>query len=379
MRKRYHAWTMVLRPRLMIWMFLATLLSACAHDPVDTLRPRITRVEPKSDASASEPAGTPQPDDHLYPVEGLVGQIAGKPIYAHHVLEGLEEQLASLGRREPLPIFRREAQKLIETRIAALVQDALILDEAERALTQDELTSLRAYVDLRREEILRKYGQGSRALAERTILEETGLTLQENLQQFRQAIIIRTYLQRNLDPLINVTRRDMERYYRDHYDEFNPPSRREVRLIWAIEQRDADWFKEQLDSGIPFDQLAKEPANASTVKGSPMEFVGDGSVFGDPIDEQLAELEAGQWVGPIYVPDRKQPYWFVYIESLDKKPGRTLIDAQVEIERTLRDMQSYELRTEFGIKLRRKAAFTDEKRMTESVLDIAVARYSAQP
>ncbi len=319
--------------------------------------------------------GTSGGDSAAVPVEALVGQVAGKPIYAHHVLDGLEAQLQTLGRREPLPVFRDRARELIQQKIQGLVQDALILDEANRDLDERQRMGIRGFIEFQRQELLRRYGQGSQALAQRNLIEQTGSGIQQTLDDIRDRVLIRSYLERNLDPLINVDRRDIERYYRDHHAAFNPPAQRNVNIIYTLNQREATWVQEQLKSGAPFTDLALDQRNAYPGKADLYTFEGD-SAFGPVVDPALLDLEPGGWVGPLETRGR---FYFLYLHELTQEPGRTLMDAQVDIERTLRDRQSFELRRDFGQRLRERASVSDEQRMTEAVLAIAQARYAAQP
>ncbi|MBB6429442.1 peptidyl-prolyl cis-trans isomerase [Algisphaera agarilytica] len=372
--------SIALNPRAWRWAVLAGVCSivlGCQSKNPETPRvPDIVRTEPAPAARESlTEVDEPQADEEpIPPVEAMVGQIAGQPIYAHHVLSGMEEQLASLGRRLPARSFRDQATALIFEQVRGLVQDALIQDEANRSLSPAQRGGLELFVASRREELMRRYGQGSLALAERQILEQTGKTLQENLRDIRTQITISTYLERNLRPLINVTRRDIERFYRDNYETFNPPPKREVNLIYSASPPDSEWFTEQLEAGVPFSELALDDRNA--FRGGDMKLALEGDdMFEANINEAIQPLEAGEWVGPL--PNRGQD-WFIYIASLDRPETRTLFEAQVDIERALRTQQERQLQLELGEKLRRGASFTDEQRMTEAVLEIAVARYASQ-
>ena len=190
-------------------------------------------------ASAETPEREPKrteagpEDEAVLPVAGLVGQIAGQPIYAHHVLAPLEAELASLGRRQPRATFRTRARALILQRIQGLVQDRLVLDEAERSLTAAERGGLDRFVELQRRDLVRRFGRGSEVLADRTLRTQTGNTLEQTLRDDRERLIVITYRRRSIEPLVNVTRRDVERYYRDHEETFNPPDRRTVRVIYT--------------------------------------------------------------------------------------------------------------------------------------------------
>jgi len=308
------------------------------------------------------------------PVEAMVGQIAGQPIFAHHVLDGMEEQLATLGRRLPISAFRQQAMSLIFEQVRGLVQDALIQDEANRSLGPQQQAGLEAFVAGQRQELLRKHGQGSLALAERRILEQTGKTLQQNLRDIRTQIIISSYLDRNLKPLINVTRRDIERFYRDNYETFNPPTKREIQLIYADTEEDASYFLHRLHGGDPFNQLGLDQRNTYPGKAMTIPIESSDSMFGPNIDPAVQGLAEGEWAGPL--PNRGKQ-WFIYMAKLEQPESRSLFEAQVDIERALRTRQERELQIELGEKLRKSASFTDETRMAEAVLDIAVARYAS--
>lgn len=304
----------------------------------------------------------------------MVGQIAGQPIYAHHILEGMDEQLATLGRRLPASAFREQAATLIFEQVRGLVQDALIQDEANRSLGPQQRAGLEFFVASRREELLRRYGQGSLALAKRRIFQDTGQTLQQRLRDIRTQIIISTYLDRSLKPLINVTRRDIERFYRDNDEMFNPPTKREIQLIYVPDETAAADLVQQLNAGVPFTELAASEANGYLGKDAALSIESDDTMFGPAIDPAVQSLGQNEWAGPL--PNRGQQ-WFVYMAKLDKPEGRTLFEAQIDIERALRERQERELQIELGEKLRRSASFTDERRMTEAVLEIAVARYAS--
>ncbi|MEM9882849.1 MAG: peptidylprolyl isomerase [Planctomycetota bacterium] len=341
-------------------------------DRYDVRSPRITAAEPdeRNDPASVGPASAAEAGT---PVEAMVGQIAGRPIYAHHVLDGMEQQLATLGRRLPARAFREQATALVFEQVRGLVRDALIRDEADRALTPQQRFQLDFFVNYQREELLRRYGRGSRALAERAILEETGLTFAQNLRDLRTQAVISTYLDQNLRPLIDVNRRDIERYYRDNFETFNPPTKRAVRFIYAADDEDAAWFLERLDAGEPFVSLMLDDRNLNANRSAALEVEGDGTMFGPAIDPAVMDLEEGGWAGPM--PNRGQR-WFVFVEEMDQPAGRTLFEAQVEIERALRLRRERELQIELGERLRGNASFTDEMRMTEAVVEIAAARYA---
>ena len=339
-----------------------------AAPPPSILRPELRGSRRDADPAADDPGPAP-----ARPAEAMVGQIAGQPIYAHRVLEGMEAQLESLGRRLPEPEFRQQAATLIGQQVAGLVSSALIEDAAERALTPQQRQGLDFYIRYIREELLRRYGQGSLALAQRNLMEETGLTLQQTLRNRRTQVMVNAFFDRELKPLINVSRRDIERYYRDNFDTFNPPTKRRVQLIYADSPEDSAFFKDQLESGTPFSDLAADDRNAYGNRAAPLSIESNQAMFGGEIDPAVRALDQGQWAGPLAHRGRQ---WFIYLQELDQPPRRSLFDAQVDIERELRARQEFTLQQQLERRLMQESTFTDIQQMAAAVLDIAVARYS---
>ncbi|MEL7087169.1 MAG: peptidylprolyl isomerase, partial [Planctomycetota bacterium] len=167
--------------------------------------------------------------------------------------------------------------------------------------------------------------------------------------------------------------RDIERFYRDNYDSFNPPTKRQLQLIYADTEDDAAWFSAALDRGVGFSELALDDRNAYRGKDALLELEGD-SMFGASVDPALRELKQGEWAGPL--PNRGRQ-WFVYVAELDEPERQDLFDAQVDIERELSRRQETELQDRLGRRLREGASVTDEQQMSSAVLEIAVARYAS--
>ncbi|MFM1833279.1 MAG: hypothetical protein RLZZ461_1595, partial [Planctomycetota bacterium] len=73
-----------------------------------------------------------------YPVEGLVGQINGRPVYADEFLLPLEDRLLRIVAELPLAQAVREMDLLIARRFDEYVNSELIIAEAESRLTAEQ-------------------------------------------------------------------------------------------------------------------------------------------------------------------------------------------------------------------------------------------------
>lgn len=315
-----------------------------------------------------------------YRVAGMVGQVNGRAVYAHDVLEPVHETLAALGRRvEASELTRREfrqrAGELIAGRVREMVNDALLLSEAERDLTEQERQYVRYFMQQRREELVRRHGRGSTAVADRTLREQTGKGLDQTLEDIRQREIVRRYMRLRLQPRINVTRRDIERYYRDHYDEYNPPATRTLRLVRAVDAEAAATIESRLEEGDSFESVASDealntfqPNNGGLMADAP----GD-DVFGfDELNEALAELDEGEHAGPI---DAGGAQWFLKVEQIKGGEGQSLKEVQREIEQTLRLQQFRRLSAQHERELYERGSYDSMQQMSEALLEIAMNLY----
>ncbi len=311
-----------------------------------------------------------------YNVDGMIGQVNGRAIYTNAVLdEQLRETLARWGRELPLDTFRKRAAERIAVKLNSMVTDALVYGEAKRDLSDQERQGLTVAQSRQREQLLREYGQGSPALAEANMIEQTGLNMNQTLEQWRQAAVVSRYMGQKLRPKINVTRKDVKRYYADHYDEFNPPGSRTVRVIQTASQDDAQQIRTLLDQGTPFAEAAQGDLNLFRQDtGGLMGALAGEQIFADPqVNEATLALEAGQCVGPITVGDKS---WFVCVEKLEQPDSQPLMDVQVQIHATLYEQQLREHSERYREKLFDDGSYNSIEQMTVSLLEIVTDRYA---
>ena len=309
-------------------------------------------------------------------VAGMVGQVNGEAIYASEVFKPLREQLQSLGARLSVAEFRGRAQQLIRGRLDQLVTDSLILGEAQRDLSERQRQGLKAMMAQRREELIRKHGRGSVAVADSTLKRETGKGLEETLEDKRQQMLVQRYVRQKLLPRINVTRRDIERYYRDNEGRFNPPATRSFRLIRVADEAAADRVAQRLEAGETFKAIAQSGLNEfQTSQGGLMEDMQGEEVFGyDALNDAMLELDEGEHAGPIAIGGQ---YWFVKVVKLDQPEGKPLKEVQRQIESALRAQQFRRLQEEYRRTLYERGSYNPIDQMTAALVQIAVSRYTS--
>lgn len=332
---------------------------------------------PDAAGAAVEAPANPAPRPAGFRVAGMVGQVNGRAIYAHQVLEPMREELRALGQRVSRRQFERRVEPMIYERLAEIVQNALILSEAERDLSEQERRGLTAIMQQIRAELIRQYGRGSPAVADRMLQQRTGQGLEQTLEDRRQQLLVDRYMQQTLRPRVNVTQRDEERYYHDNYDRFNPPATRTLRIIRAAGPDVAETVQERLEAGEPFERIAEDgrinahrPSNGGLMADVPGE-----EVFGyDPLNEAMRGLEEGEHVGPV---DTGGDQWFIKVEEIDRPEQRSFQDVQRQIRQTLQMRQLNELSSEYYERLLERGSYDSLDRMAARLVEIATNRYAA--
>ena len=354
--------------------------------PVGQQQPVVTTTSagqperPRSERAAGEggnveAASTIQPRlllDGPRTLSAMIGQINGNPVYADDVLRDLADQLRVVAEREDTAGFQRQARQAITSAVRARLQDTLILGEAERALTDRERTAVRFQALNKRDELVRRFGLGSVARAERAILDETGFTLQETLRRFRESLVTGVYIQQNLNARVNVSKREIERYYQENLDSFQPPARRNLSVIMVADAAAADVLVRDLKAGASFEELAASPINLYPDGGVLTAEVGDEPLRYPAWNAALADLEPGEWAGPLS--GGRYPF-FVCLVDVEQPPQQTLVEAQADIQRRLSEQQFLNLRARFLQRLEAEGSFDDPEEMVDRLVDVATARY----
>ncbi len=311
-----------------------------------------------------------------YSIDGMIGQVNGRAIYTNDVFdEQLSETLAQWGRELSLSEFRKRAAERIVVRLNGMVTDALIYGEAQRDLSDQERQGLAVAMTKQREQLLREYGQGSAAVAEAVLQRQKGMGLDEMLENWRQAMVVQRYMRQKLRPMVNVTRRDIKRYYQDHYDEFNRPASRSVRVIQVESEEDVQYISDLLAGGTPFTEAAADQRNKFRPdQGGLMGDMAGKQLFADEqVNQATLDLKAGEYVGPLTVGNRQ---WFVAVDKINEAEGRSLMQVQTEIHNLLFEQQLREQTQRYREELFEKGSYNSIEQMAQTLVEIAEDRYA---
>ncbi len=351
---------------------------------------------PDAAAQADELDSVPTPDEepqaasltvsaHGNPsidMDAMVGQVHGRPIYASQIFEQLDAELATLGRKFPREVFRRrlvspmpDGTRLIPDVLSGFVINALILGDAEREMNEQQASAVRNLLKERREEIMRM-AEGSPMRADRMLKEKGNIGLEHTMEEMRKGIVVDLYVQRKLKPKITVTQRDIKNYYRDHLDEFNEPPGRLVRMITTTSPQTAERIDQRLAQGTPFVEVAGGRLNSYKPDQNGLyaqRAIGKRIFRPDTLNEAVKQLAEGEY-SPRLEYDGK--FVWLLVEKIESGEGRSLKDAQAEIDKLLRQRQYTRLLNEYRARLLRDGSYTPIDKMTQMLVEIATSRYA---
>lgn len=325
--------------------------------------------------------------EHREPIDALITHIAGEPMFASQILIENEGSLRSMASQTTPAEFRQRAFASLEGSVMQYVLNNLAVAEAQSTLTEREEQYIAGLMNYRKQELIRQYGEGSLIVAEARIQEVHGMSLNEFMRiNVRERRLVDMYLQKTLDPLVNVTRRDIERYYKEHPELFNPDPKFIVRRIRVGTEAEATEIKEQLDAGKPFEEVASNEINQTSPDQGGLWSDGDpinpGVFRFTGLNDAYAGLDDNEWAGPLeetLANDRKR-YWFVYVDDKIGGVSRPLVEAQDAIHNTLVDEQKRLYQARINQRLFRRASITnsDLRNYTAQIVEIAVARYGPE-
>jgi hypothetical protein len=311
-------------------------------------------------------------------VDGMVGQVNGQAIYADDIFEPIHAQLRALGRTQPRARFRQQAAQLIFNRLQQLVTDSLIYGEAERDLSENERLGLRQLVENHREELIRRFGRGSVTLANDTVLEEQGKSLNELVEQYRQEVVVRRYLRQELEPRINVTRRDIRRHYDDNLATYQPPQTYAVYFIRNPDPAVVRSLRQRIAAGeLTFDQAAAGAEHGNDFRPEQMGLFQEGLRLDDIGEGVLRDTAAGLGDRQVSEPFAfNDQWWLMKLEHEPRGEMRSLTEAQLEIERHLRNQRFGGESARFRRELIRTGSYNPIDQMARDLVDIAITRYA---
>jgi len=175
-------------------------------------------------------------------------------------------------------------------------------------------------------------------------LSRQGLTLEEYRKEIEEQILRERLISREVKSKIVITSEDIKTYYEKHKDVYSGKKRYHLRNIIMKVSADADEteklmiFKKieavlsELKQGEPFDKLARIYSDSPLASEG-----GDLGLFevkdlSPQLQEAIKALKEGEYT-PVL--DTDQGYQILYVQEIQKFPGKTLEESTPEISQKL--------------------------------------------
>ena len=320
-----------------------------------------------------------------WPVEGLVGQINGRPVFADEFLQPLESRLKEFAAMPDRVQGRAGFLRLIGERFDAFVDNELVISESESQLSEGQRQGLFAWLKSMQETEIAERG-GNRAAAEESLREDLGMSIDEFLAQRKDEALAATLLQRRVRPRTIVAWRDLEREYRRRIDEFAPPPTVEIGRIRLNSATDGDRVakvRELAAAGRPLADIAREIGVAPDAlvwqryqlpPGVDLEPGIETFPLADAVKEKLRGLPVGTASEPIE--QRGFVVWLAVL-GVDAPPAVSIYDPEVQL--FLRSVVSGERagieRFRYIRSLRSRWVTDDIDEIESRIVQIALDRY----
>lgn len=307
-----------------------------AGDPAQMLGTNNSgEFQPLLDQTARPVLWLAEPGDRII-VDSLVGEVNGRPIFADAFLREIEDRLIQVAEEYTGSQRQTVFRVIVNNWLHDKVLNALILSEAEAALSIEEQMGLFAFIQSLQEEKIRQHSR-SRAETDRALASEGGLD--EYLKHQKEVVMVEQLRRRKIDPRVIVSWRDIEREYLRRYDEFNPPAEVTLALIrlHTVDQAELiEQVQNRLDGDESFATLAEELGFPDGGIWATFR-MGSGGItdidVGDQIKGVLAGLEEGRTSQPFT--QGPSTLW-LHVVSLQRQPARGLYE-DPQVQRILRN------------------------------------------
>ena len=327
-------------------------------------------------------------------VAGVTIQVNEHFLSVDDVLRAAALELAKIPAGLGESAFRPRAEKVITEEIRRQISQLMVLDEAERALTDEQKKLIDQEMDQTLAAMVSQTG-GSRKKLEDDLANQ-GTTLEAILANQRRELTVRWYLRWKFSPVVSVTRAMLWDYYSRHQEEFAAPKKVQMQIIFVppaafLASDQASPSAEQLAAArtaarAQIDQAAQALKRGEDFAAVARRFSSDpraqaGGLWppmpaGSFRQEQVERVAFSQAAGQVSdVIETDEGFYLVKTTAVQGASTICFEDAQGEIEKTLRDQQSAQLYNDYYATLLAEATIVQSENFVPTAVGRAVERY----
>lgn len=202
-------------------------------------------------------------------IDGYAARVNNRVITYGDIREHIEPTLAQLARRVQGPELVRQIQRLYIDGREALIEEALLQEEARRK----KLSLPETVIDSEVDAIIRDRFNGSRAKLTKALIERR-MTLDEWRQEIADKLTMRIFYSQEVLQNVQVSEEQVRAEYERTKEQYTIPYRVKYRYILiskgtteeeqAVKRNQAEATLEKLRAGADFETVAKEVSEGDT-------------------------------------------------------------------------------------------------------------------
>lgn len=312
-------------------------------------------------------------------VDEMVGQINGRPVYAAQFLRSLDDIL----RAEAIELNREEwiqtAGQLIQNQLLERIRDELLIAEFNADLSYEERIGLFSFIEQIQQGIVDR-DLGSAARADERLRTQENVSLRGKAEEQFNREIVFEQLRREVTRKVQVSWRDIRRYYEQNIEIFQPPATAKLRVL-RVEPGDRDRVERMLEQAGDRAEVIAEQTTFRRTEGGVIELelgtngLAGAEFFGPPeLNEPATRLEEGMLSDPIEFGDA---VWWLWLEEIAQPETVSLYDAQNRIEQAIRGEREQDERSRYFQRLFGSSTMTEQQlgEMRDRLIQFAIDRY----
>lgn len=337
--------------------------------------PNLVSSTPEAPARTAIRSG----DDGFEFLDAKVGDISGHPIYVSSFFDSISDRLIASANQKDLRSWRNDAIEIVKNRLDGIIYDELLRAETIAALSPNQRVGLQSFLKDFRSNILSE-NLGSKELANRRILEDQGITLDEALRQKELDTLVGLTLYQEINQRINISWRDIKQRYERDIDRFQPEPTVVLQVIRVLEPEGelVTSITDRLNGGEDFGDIASSDVNTFNKDSKGIietllegDFASTEFFAPQLLNEAVWSLSEGKWTGPVSLGNAN--FWILYAEK--RQESQTLYEAQIQLHRELTEERRRIERAKFLSDLIERARVSSRDEILLRLLYIAEQQY----
>jgi len=312
-------------------------------------------------------------------IDEMVGQINGRPVYAAEFLRSLDDILRAEAIEKERDQWIQTAGQLIQNQLLERIRDELLIAEFNADLSYEERIGLFSFIEQIQQGIVDR-DLGSAARADERLRTQENVSLRGKAQEQFNREIVFEQLRREVTRKVQVSWRDIRRYYEQNIEIFQPPATAKLRVL-RVDLAERDMVGRLLEQANDRAEFIAQRTTFRRSEGGVIELelgqsgLAGAEFFGPPeLNDPATRLDPGMVSDPV---EFAGAVWWLWLEEIIQPEVISLYDAQNRIEQAIRSEREQLERSRYFQRLFGSSTMTEQQlgEMRDRLIQFAIDRY----